>query len=86
MHLQRLADSTGRVDDRLALKAPRLGESLWGAFVQLSSTRQSGMGANPIAITEVEAWCRLQGVTLSPWELDTLLAMDSAALNEVNRK
>ena len=44
------------------------------------------MGANPIAIAEVEAWCRLQGVTLSPWELDTLLAMDSAALQEVNRK
>lgn len=44
------------------------------------------MGTNPIALTEVESWCRLQGVTLSPWELDTLLAMDSAALNEVNRK
>ncbi len=85
-HLQRLADSTGRVDDRLTLKAPRVCEALWGAFLQLSATRQAGMGTNPISMTEVESWCRLQGVTLTPWEVDTLLAMDGAALNEVHKK
>lgn len=52
----------------------------------MSGQRQSGMATNPIALSEIEAWCRLQCVTLTPWELDTLLEMDAAALNEAGKK
>lgn len=85
-HLQRLAQATGRVDERLEKPLPRHGEALWRAFVQLGNQRQSGMAANPISLSDVEAWCRLQGVMFTPWELDTLLLMDAAGLSEVNKK
>lgn len=85
-HLHRLAQSTGKVDERLEKRLPRGAESVWRAFLQLSGQRQSGMATNPIALTEIEAWCRLQRVTLTPWELDTLLEMDAAALNEAGKK
>ena len=40
------------------------------------------MGVSPVAFGDIESWCRLQGVQLTPWELDTLLAVDAAALKE----
>lgn len=55
-------------------------QSLWRAFTQLSGARRTGMGPSAITLVDIEAWCRLSGVRLSPWELDTLLAIDSAML------
>ncbi len=42
--------------------------------------RRSGMGLNPLAMTDIEAYSRLTGVRLTAFELDTLLAIDQAAL------
>lgn len=38
------------------------------------------MGAHALALSDVEAWCRLQGVRLTGWELDTITALDAASL------
>ena len=43
------------------------------------------MGPNPVQPSEVEAWCRLTGYRLSPWEVETLFAMDRAFLSRVNK-
>lgn len=53
---------------------------MWEAFCSLSVGRRSGWGASPLTFVDIEAWCRLQGVRLTPWELDTLLALDAKTL------
>jgi len=37
------------------------------------------MGTNPITFTEIEAWSRLNGISLNPWEVDMIVAMDNTA-------
>lgn len=82
-HLQRLRANTGRVDPLLAAAAQPLPSAiapLWEAFVALSATRGAAFeGVAPITCLEIEAWCRLHAVRLSPWEVETLLAVDRAA-------
>lgn len=80
--------NTGRADERLARSAecPRGGESVWQAFCQLGRTRARGLGAGPITFVEIEAWQRLCGVILSPWELDTLIAVDAHVLGVAAEK
>ena len=38
------------------------------------------MGAAPIALADIVAWQTLMGVQLTPWEIETLLQLDAAAL------
>jgi hypothetical protein len=79
-HLQRLARNTGRVDERLLVEVPRPVEQLWDLFMSWAVQRRSGMSLHPLTFTDIEAWCRLYGVRLTPWELDTLLELDAATL------
>lgn len=86
-HLQRAYENTRRADPLLdAPPVPRAARAVWEAFVQLASSRASGMGLSPISLADIEAWCRLSGITLTPWELDTLLALDAAALTEAAKR
>ena len=82
VHLERAWRATGRMDPLLAehrrAVLPPAIEPLWRLFVELSGTRLAGEALQPITCTEIEAWQRLQGVRLTPWEADTLLAMDRA--------
>ena len=77
-HLQAGAAATGRADPTLALDLPACVAALWQAFCEL--VRPVGMAAGAIPSVEIEAWQRLARVTLTPWEVDTLRAMDRAAL------
>ena len=54
--------------------------ALWSVFVALSATRRAGLGASPLCLADLEAWSRLTRTPLTPWELDTLIAIDAAAL------
>ena len=85
-HLQRLASSTGRTDERLLLECPAGCRTIWSVFSQLGRTRQRGMGASGIAFTEIEAWQHLTGVRLSPWELDVLTEIDARLLWQHGQK
>lgn len=82
-HLQRAHAATGRRDSMLAAVAEPMPESvakLWDAYRALAGTRaRSAEGIAPIACVEIEAWQRMSGVALTPWEFGTLLLIDRAA-------
>ncbi len=83
-HLQAGAAITGQADPRLAASPPPGTAQLWLAFCECA--RPVGLAPGPIPATELEAWQRLSRVTLTPWEVDTLRAMDRAALAVMNEK
>lgn len=60
---------------------PRQGEHLWGWFWRLSNRRTCGYAAvNPIQLSEIESFAALYGLSLRPWEVSALIAMDDAYL------
>jgi hypothetical protein len=72
----------GQVDDRLTPPPiPTEVRGLYEVFYTLSAARRSGFGACALTFTDIESWSRLSGVDLTPWELETLIAMDAAALS-----
>jgi hypothetical protein len=77
--LQWQATASGKPDPRLTAQPPDGCSSLWHAYCELSAMRPSGMGISPIPGVEYESWQRLNGIALTPWEVDTLKAMDAAA-------
>lgn len=88
-HLQRMAYSSGKVDPRLeAEPLPAAVLALWEAFLILASTRRAGMSAHPLTMVDIEAWCRMSNIRFTPWELETLIALDSVAMSAAakNRK
>jgi hypothetical protein len=82
-HLQAEARATGKPDPLLLAQVPAAGAALWEAYCELSAMRPSGMGPCAIPGLEYELWQRHGGVRLTPWEIDTLKAMDRAALAAV---
>jgi hypothetical protein len=83
-HLQAAVVATGKPNPVLALALPVCVTGLWQAFCEMA--RPVGMAAGAIPAVEIEAWQRLSGVTLSPWEVDTLRAMDRAAMSAMSEK
>lgn len=75
----------GRFDAELTVEIPPACSELWDTFLQLCNSRRAGMSAQAFTLIDVQAWCHLAGVVLSNWELDTLLAMDAAALKALNQ-
>jgi hypothetical protein len=67
--------AAGSTDPRLTAYPPRGTESLWHIVVALAAQR-----SEPVAtpLSEIDAWQRLHGVTLSPWEVETVQAADRA--------
>lgn len=59
---------------------------VWGWFLDLHTARTSGMSANPISFTEIDAYCRLNGLALSSWELGLLRRVDVEALLQSSGK
>lgn len=79
-HLQAAVDAGARPHPDLLVQPPECAETLVDAFFELHGTRTSTLGGTgPLLPSEIEAWCRLQGLALTPWEADTLMAMDRAA-------
>ncbi|WP_420136098.1 phage tail assembly chaperone [Sinorhizobium meliloti] len=58
---------------------------MWDWFVELHNSRQSGFLANPISFGEIEAFCRLTGALIDPWELSVIRRMDQVVLSIINR-
>lgn len=79
-HLQAAAAAGAPPDPRLNSRPPEAAAALYDLFVALNAARPVGMGPNAIPPSEMLAWQQLHGVRLSPWEAETLLAMDRAAL------
>ncbi|WP_437411788.1 phage tail assembly chaperone [Sinorhizobium meliloti] len=66
-------------------EAPAFGVHIWDWFVELHNSRQSGFSANPISFGEIEAFCRLTGALIDPWELSVIRRMDQVVLSIINK-
>ena len=98
-HIEQFCKQTGKTPEELGLvedeaddtpEVPEGGEYLWGWFQELSSGR-GNKGFGPIAIpwSDIDAWARIAGVPLIPFEALALRSMDVAFLSacaEVQRK
>lgn len=66
-------------------RPPEAGRLLWRAFTELDATRtMHAHGPNPITMTEVEAWARMNAYPLRPHHVRILKAMDAALLEHIN--
>lgn len=62
---------------------PTGGEYLWRAFHRLSLRRGSnGFGANALSWPDVDAFVRLSGVRLEPWEIEIIEHLDVLFLTQ----
>ena len=77
--------STGKTPPELDIPpVPRGSSLIIEAFDQLHGTRPSGgFGISPIPLSEIVAWQRVMRVRLTPWEIETILKIDRAALDEL---
>lgn len=49
---------------------------VWQAFGKLSARRQYGMGPLSISYADMDAFQRLYGITLHPWQVEAIEAVD----------
>jgi hypothetical protein len=87
MHLQRVAESTGKVDPLLEeIPVPNYLQAVLAAFLELVQHKASGFGEGTILHSEISAYCGNYGVELSPWEVETVMEMDRAFLQTRAKK
>lgn len=73
--------ATGKKPPELERPAIDVPSSLIDTFLELRLAQgSSGFGPNPITHLALDAWQRITRVRLSPWEADTLMAMDREAM------
>lgn len=53
---------------------PIAGQRVWSIFLELNRARTGGMGPNPIATGEIEAWSRMRREPVRPFEMTMLRA------------
>ncbi len=59
-------------------------EYLAQVFMELHCARPTGgMLVGAILLSEIDAWQRVFNVPLTPWEVETILHIDRAALTEM---
>lgn len=77
-----LQAATGKTPPELEIPpVPPGTEALLYAFKQLHAARPvGGFGVCAIPLSEIIAWQQAMGVYLTPWEIETLLYLDRAAL------
>lgn len=52
-------------------------EPLMDAFHRLSRQRRRSMGAEPLSHTEIEAFQRLEGLAMRPWQIQAIEQIDA---------
>lgn len=86
-HLVAAAQHSGQPDPRLSRQVPRAGAELWRLYGTLNACRPPSMGGVVcVPPSEILAWQQLHGVALTPWEVETLMAMDRAAVQAYHAK
>jgi len=51
-------------------------EHVWTAFCRLNARRRSGFSIEPIAWSDLDAFIRLTGIRLVPWEVQLIEMLD----------
>lgn len=59
---------------------------VWSWFLDLSRRRTTGMAPNAIGYSEIDAYCRLFGIEMMPWEIDTLTCLDEEVLDAIRKR
>jgi hypothetical protein len=91
-HLEQVAKQLGKqLEDIEQANAdaifPDIASHLWTTFLQLHDGRTYGMsGPNPISYDIIKAWCDLTGITLSPWEIETVKSLDNLWIKTIGEE
>lgn len=60
---------------------PKVISPIWNAFIAMHDARGSnGHAPNAITWQDIAAWQQVSGNALTPWELDTIRAIDGVAM------
>jgi len=78
--------ATGKRPPELVLpQFPDSARYVWSTFNEMSAGRTYGMnGPNPLSWEGIKAWSDLHGIPLSPWELETIKALDMMWVRSLN--
>ena len=82
-HLEMYQASTGMMHPimKAAPHLPAGCEYLWSDFMDMHSTRQfRDSGPAPISFLDIDAWQRVNGVALQPWQLNAIRRADAEFL------
>ena len=75
---------------RAAPKPPSLPHGtahIWNTFCRLDAKRRSnGFGPEPISYSEIEAYLRVTGESLDPWEVKALAELDDQYIEAAAKK
>lgn len=91
-HLEQVAKQLGRqLEEIEQFNAnaifPDAASHIWATFIELHEGRTYGMsGPNPISYDIIKAWCDLSGISLSPWEVELVKALDSIWLKTISEE
>ena len=91
-HLEQVAKQLGKqLEDIEQANAqalfPDAASHIWATFIELHDGRTYGMsGPNPISYDIISSWCHLNGITLSPWEIDIIKSLDNLWLKTINEE
>lgn len=87
-HLAQVWDRTGKEPERLR-SAPELPVALyplWDDFLALHRSRAVGMGTARITFADIDAWQRVTGAVLRPWQIEAIQRADDAFLNSISKR
>ena len=80
-----IQQATGSIPPELEIPPVPCGtESILETFDQLHCSRPAGgFGISPIPLSEIVAWQQAMDLRLTPWEIETILRIDRAAIDEL---
>jgi hypothetical protein len=59
---------------------------VWRAFLEIGSARGGGFGPEPITWAGIEAWSRVTGTRLEPWEARLIRSLDDGYLDLLDKR
>lgn len=83
-HLEQEEKVTGVTPQELLMpEFPDVASHVWSYFLSIHQGRSYGIsGPNPVSYQDIEAWSRLTGWTLTPWELSAVKKLDAVFLSK----
>ena len=87
-HLESVYRQTGVLPEQLQnlTELPSCVRYIWAWFTRLSAKRVNGMAVGPISCLEIEAWCRLNALVITPFEFTAIEALDAVYVNQSSGK
>lgn len=88
VHLEHVAETTGHRPAELdGPELPPACAHVWTWYVALDRARGSnGFAVNPIGWCDVQAWAELTGNRPTPWEVESIMALDLAYRAEIGKR